>query len=122
MSLTAAAISKIPERAKGTYVTPEHPPFVIIGGGPVGLAAAAHALARGLPVKRYEAGVNVGPNVGHCGHVRISTLWELSIGAACRALLERNGCPAPQAGELPTGAAPTCAICDRSPRRRNSPR
>ena len=31
-------------------------PVAVIGGGPVGLAAAAHLMARGLPVKVYEAG------------------------------------------------------------------
>ena len=32
-------------------------PIAVIGGGPVGLAAAAHLFARGLPVKVYEAGL-----------------------------------------------------------------
>ena len=34
----------------------EHLPVAVIGGGPVGLAAAAHLVARGLPVNLYEAG------------------------------------------------------------------
>ena len=38
-------------------------PVAIIGGGPVGLAAAAHLLERGLPVKLYEAGATVGASV-----------------------------------------------------------
>ena len=36
--------------------TLENLPVAVIGGGPVGLAAAAHLIARGLPVKLYEAG------------------------------------------------------------------
>ena len=36
--------------------TLEHLPVAVIGAGPVGLAAAAHLIARGLPVKVYEAG------------------------------------------------------------------
>ena len=31
-------------------------PVAVIGGGPVGLAAAAHLVTRGLPVRLYEAG------------------------------------------------------------------
>ena len=36
-------------------------PVAVIGGGPVGLAAAAHLIARGLPVKVYEAGSGSAP-------------------------------------------------------------
>ncbi|RVD37698.1 FAD-dependent oxidoreductase, partial [Mesorhizobium sp. M4A.F.Ca.ET.020.02.1.1] len=31
-------------------------PVAVIGGGPVGLAAAVHLLEQGVPVKLYEAG------------------------------------------------------------------
>ncbi|MBV8574438.1 MAG: NAD(P)-binding protein, partial [Acetobacteraceae bacterium] len=34
-------------------------PVAVIGGGPVGLAAAAQLVARGLPVRLYEAGDTV---------------------------------------------------------------
>src|SRR5579859_4329754 len=78
-------------------------PAAIIGGGPIGLAAAAHAVARGLPVKVYEAGATVGANLLDWGHVRVFTPWELNIDAAARTLLERHGWTAPPAGELPTG-------------------
>src|SRR5260221_13476583 len=78
-------------------------PIAIIGAGPVGLAAAAQAIARGLPVKLYEAGVTVGANLRDWGHVRVFTPWELNIDAAARALLERTGWTMPSAGELPTG-------------------
>jgi thioredoxin reductase len=84
-------------------MTPENLSVAIIGGGPVGLAAAAHAVARGLPVKVYEAGATVGANLLDWGHVRVFTPWELNIDAAARTLLERNGWMAPPAGELPTG-------------------
>src|SRR5471030_923634 len=84
-------------------MTPENLPVAIIGGGPVGLAAAAHAVVRGLPVKVYEAGATVGANLIDWGHVRVFTPWELNIDAAARTLLERNGWTAPPAGELPAG-------------------
>ena len=45
-------------------------PVAVIGGGPVGLAAAAHLIARGLPAKVYEAGPQVGSNIRDWGHVR----------------------------------------------------
>ena len=48
-------------------------PVAVIGGGPVGLAAAAHLLARGLPVKVHEAGPVVGSNLRDWGHVRVFT-------------------------------------------------
>ena len=58
-------------------------PVAVIGGGPVGLAAAAHLLARGLPVKVYEAGPDSRlerPRLGSCP--RLHAL----------ALLRRSGC------------------------------
>ena len=48
-------------------------PIAVIGGGPVGLAAAAHLLARGLPVKVYEAGPAVGSNVSETGVMFVSS-------------------------------------------------
>ena len=47
--------------------TRESLPVAVIGGGPVGLAAAAHLIARGLPVKVYEAGPAVGSNLRDLG-------------------------------------------------------
>ena len=38
-------------------------PVAVIGAGPVGLAAAAHLIQRGLSVKVYEAGATVAANV-----------------------------------------------------------
>ena len=38
-------------------------PVAVIGGGPVGLAAAAHLIARGLPVRLFEAGARVGAHI-----------------------------------------------------------
>jgi hypothetical protein len=78
-------------------------PIAIVGGGPIGLAAAAHAVARGLPVKVYEAGATVGANLLDWAHVRIFTPWELNVDGSARALLERHGWTMPPMGELPTG-------------------
>ena len=45
-------------------------PVAVIGGGPVGLAGAAHLVTRGIPVKLYEAGETVAAHVrGTCAAV-----------------------------------------------------
>ncbi|WP_186420353.1 FAD-dependent oxidoreductase [Bosea sp. CS1GBMeth4] len=79
-------------------------PVAVIGAGPVGLAAAANLLARGLAVKVYEAGASAGANVADWGHVRLFSPWEYDIDRASRALLERSGWRAPEPESLPTGA------------------
>ena len=79
-------------------------PVAVIGGGPIGLAAAAHLVARGLDVRVYEAGSSVGASVLDWGHVRIFSSWQYNIDPEARALLARQGWVAPPAEELPTGA------------------
>ena len=77
-------------------------PIAVIGGGPVGLAAAAHLIARNLPVKLYEAGSVVGANLRDWGHVRIFTPWRYCVDAAATALLERQDWWRPHADRYPT--------------------
>jgi thioredoxin reductase len=84
--------------------TLENLPVAVIGGGPVGLAAAAHLRARGLSVKVYEAGPAVGANVRDWGHVRLFTPWGYCVDAAATTLLERHGWRSPPADAFPTGA------------------
>jgi thioredoxin reductase len=79
-------------------------PIAVIGAGPVGLAAAAHLIARGLPVKVYEAGATVGANVRDWGHVRIFSPWAYNIDQAAKALLVRHGWQEPRGDGFPTGA------------------
>lgn len=78
-------------------------PVAVIGAGPVGLAAAAHLLARGLPVRVYEAGPEVGAHVGAWGHVRLFSPWRYNVDPAARALLEARGWDAPAEDAFPTG-------------------
>ncbi|SEB84808.1 Thioredoxin reductase [Rhizobiales bacterium GAS188] len=78
-------------------------PVAVIGGGPVGLAAAAHLLARGLSVRLYEAGATVGASLRDWGHVRVFTTWEQNIDAEARRLLESHGWRMPQKDAFPTG-------------------
>lgn len=77
----------------------ESVPVAVIGGGPVGLAAAAHLVGRGVPVKLYEAGPAIGANIRDWGHVRVFTPWD----PASVELLERQGWTLPSADAFPTG-------------------
>ncbi len=79
-------------------------PVAIIGGGPVGLAAAAHLLERGESAVLFEAGATVGASVLDWAHVRMFSPWRYNLDAACVRLLEAAGWSAPPADELPTGA------------------
>ena len=81
----------------------QHLPVAVIGGGPVGLAAAAHLIARGLSVKVYEAGSAVGSNLRDWGHVRVFTPWRYCVDVAATVLLARRGWRMPDADAFPTG-------------------
>ena len=78
-------------------------PVAVIGGGPVGLAAASHLIRRGVPVKLYEAGDAVGAHVRDWGHVRLFSPWGFNTDAAATAILREHGWQAPAASALPTG-------------------
>lgn len=79
-------------------------PVVVIGAGPVGLAAAAHLLERGLEPLVLEAGDGPGTAVAAWGHVRLFSPWRYDVDFAARRLLEPTGWVAPEADVLPTGA------------------
>jgi thioredoxin reductase len=78
-------------------------PVAVIGGGPVGLAAAAHLLGRGIAVRIYEAGESVAANVRDWAHVRLFSPWRYNIDSAARALLKASGWREPELDSLPTG-------------------
>jgi thioredoxin reductase len=78
-------------------------PVAIIGAGPIGLAAAAHLVERGVRVRVYEAWPTVGANIRDWAHVRIFTTWEQSVDTASRRLLEAAGWRLPDPNGLPTG-------------------
>lgn len=78
-------------------------PVAIIGGGPVGLAAAARLVTRGLPVKLYEAGATVAAHVRDWGHVRLFSPWAFNTDVAATEILREHGWQAPPATTLPTG-------------------
>jgi thioredoxin reductase len=90
-------------RASEGIKRPESLPIAIIGAGPVGLAAAAHLLERGLEPVVFEAGPSVGTAVLGWGHVHTFSPWRYNVDRACQALLERHGWTAPNAEAFPTG-------------------
>jgi thioredoxin reductase len=76
----------------------------IVGAGPVGLAAAAHALGRGLQPIVLEAGSEAGHAVRQWGHVRMFSPWRYNIDRASEALLSAAGWNSPDPDQYPTGA------------------
>jgi SAM-dependent methyltransferase/thioredoxin reductase len=78
-------------------------PVAIIGAGPVGLAAAAHVLARGETPLVLEAGATVGAAIRKWGHVRLFSPWQYAIDPASRALLEQTDWTGPDLDAYPTG-------------------
>ncbi|MEU4696564.1 FAD-dependent oxidoreductase [Nonomuraea dietziae] len=79
-------------------------PVVVIGAGPVGLAAAAHLAERGQDFLVLEAGEQVAASVARWGHVRVFSPWKFNIDAAARRLLKADGWSEPDPEWLPTGA------------------
>ncbi|MET8148824.1 FAD-dependent oxidoreductase [Actinoplanes sp. NPDC005259] len=79
-------------------------PVVVIGAGPVGLAAAAHLAERGIAYTVLEAGETPAAAVRQWGHVRVFSPWRYNIDAAARRLLAAAGWVEPDADILPTGA------------------
>jgi thioredoxin reductase len=78
-------------------------PVVIIGAGPVGLAAAAHVRERGLTPVVLEAGDTVAAAIREWGHTRLFSPWCYNIDAAANRLLEATGWQEPDLADLPTG-------------------
>jgi thioredoxin reductase len=77
--------------------------IAILGAGPVGLAAAAHALERGLEPIVLEAGPQAAHAVRQWSHVRMFSPWEYNIDKAAERLLKATGWNAPVGCEYPTG-------------------
>jgi thioredoxin reductase len=78
-------------------------PVAVIGAGPVGLAAAAHLITRGLQPLVLEAGDAVGASIREWGHVRVFSPWEFNIDPAARELLIAHGWTEPAPDGYPTG-------------------
>jgi FAD dependent oxidoreductase len=78
-------------------------PVAVIGGGPVGLAAAAHLIDRGIRPLLFEAGATVGASIRVWGHVRVFSPWQFNIDPVAGRMLEQAGWTPPEADGYPTG-------------------
>ncbi|MCT9820749.1 NAD(P)-binding domain-containing protein [Microbacterium sp. W1N] len=79
-------------------------PVVIIGAGPIGLAAAANLVERGIEFTVLEAGDAVASSVRRWGHTRLFSPWRHLIDPASRRLLAAADWHPPlDEGRAPTG-------------------
>ncbi len=83
--------------------------IAIVGAGPVGLAAAAHALERGYTPVILEAGETAGASIQKWRHVRMFSPWRYNIDRASERLLNQAGWNAPDPESYPTGGE----LCDQ---------
>lgn len=79
-------------------------PVAIIGAGPIGLAAAANLVERGIDFVIYEAGDSIADSMRQWGHIRLFSPWKHLVDPASRRLLEATGWTHPDEEGLPTGA------------------
>ncbi len=75
----------------------------IIGAGPVGLAAAAHVLERGMSPIVLEAGPEAGHAVRQWQQVQLFSPWEYNVDKAAARLLAPTGWNSPDPQSYPTG-------------------
>jgi thioredoxin reductase len=78
-------------------------PVVVIGAGPVGLAAAAQLAERGLDFVVVESGPSMAAAIDEWRHVRLFSPWRYDIDGAARRLLEQTDWIEPNLDDLPTG-------------------
>lgn len=76
-------------------------PVAVLGAGPVGLAAAAKLIERGLPFFILEAANSVGANLVDYGHVRLFSPWRYDIDPTMARLLQPTGWQAPDPEAIP---------------------
>ncbi|WP_411149410.1 NAD(P)-binding domain-containing protein [Streptomyces sp. A30] len=78
-------------------------PVVVIGAGPVGLAAAAHLVERGIEPLVLEAGPAAASAVREWSHVRLFSTWGEVTDPAAEKLLAPTGWTKPDAATYPSG-------------------
>ena len=78
-------------------------PVVVIGAGPIGLAAASHLHERGVRAVVLEAGPVAGAATREWAHVRLFSPWSELVDPAARKLLAEHGWQEPDPASYPTG-------------------
>ncbi|MEC5180121.1 FAD-dependent oxidoreductase [Arthrobacter sp. CG_A4] len=78
-------------------------PVAVIGAGPIGLAAAAHLIERGIKPLILEAGPTPAAAVEQWRHIRLFSPWQFNTDAAAVRLLAGTGWESPEPTALPTG-------------------
>jgi thioredoxin reductase len=104
--LTSISMNIDAEKRRGSLVnatTIDRLPVVVIGAGPIGLAAAAHLVERGLDPLVLEAGPTAGSAVREWSHVRLFSTWAELVDPAAEKLLAPTGWVRPDAAAYPTG-------------------
>lgn len=79
-------------------------PVAIIGAGPIGLAAAAHLVERGIDFRVFEAGASVASSIREWGHTRLFSPWKHLVDRASVRLLEQHGWQLPDPERAPSGS------------------
>lgn len=97
MTLIDLTVPSLQQRSLDTL------PVAIIGAGPVGLAAAANLVERGIDFVIYEAGDEIASSIRQWGHTRLFSPWKHVVDPASRRLLEATGWQLPAPESLPTG-------------------
>ncbi|MGW1611556.1 NAD(P)-binding domain-containing protein [Streptomyces sp. NPDC002285] len=83
--------------------TTDQLPVAVIGAGPIGLAAAAHLIERGIEPLVLEAGPSAGTAVRDWSHVRLFSPWAELTDPAAEKLLAPTGWVRPDGTAYPTG-------------------
>ncbi|WP_371493802.1 NAD(P)-binding domain-containing protein [Kitasatospora sp. NBC_00374] len=78
-------------------------PIVVVGAGPIGLAAAAHLIEQGLEPLVLEAGPTAGTAVREWSHVRLFSPWAEVVDPAAEKLLAPTGWIRPDGTAYPSG-------------------
>lgn len=78
-------------------------PVVVIGAGPIGLAAAARLVERDIEPLVLEAGPAAASAVRAWAHVRLFSTWAEVVDPAARKLLADTGWTEPDLATYPTG-------------------
>jgi 2-polyprenyl-6-methoxyphenol hydroxylase-like FAD-dependent oxidoreductase len=86
----------------------------IIGAGPVGLAAAAHVMERGMTPVVLESGPEAGHAIRQWRHVQLFSPWEYNVDRAAERLLAPTGWNSPDRRCTRREASCSSSISSRS--------